>query len=113
MAALAAEALSEDPFSGVVLVFRSKRADRIKLVAWDGSRLVLVWKQAEGGALRGPRAWSPAHAPAPAPDRLSPPLATLPSSHLASYRPAHRPLGVKVTAAAPDCTHPAAPPLPL
>ena len=36
----AAEVLSEDPFSGVVLVFRSKRADRIKLVVWDGSGLV-------------------------------------------------------------------------
>ena len=32
--------MSEDPFSGVVLVFRSKRADRIKLVVWDGSGLV-------------------------------------------------------------------------
>ena len=40
LAALAAEVLSEDPFSGVVLVFRSKRADRIKLVVWDGSGLV-------------------------------------------------------------------------
>ena len=48
LAALAAEMLSEDPFSGVVLVFRSKRADRIKLVVWDGSGLVLVWKQLEG-----------------------------------------------------------------
>jgi transposase len=54
LAALAAEVLSEDPFSGVVLVFRSKRADRIKLVVWDGSGLVLVWKQLEGGAFRWP-----------------------------------------------------------
>ena len=54
LAALAAEILSEDPFSGVVLVFRSKRADRIKLVVWDGSGLVLVWKQLEGGAFRWP-----------------------------------------------------------
>ncbi len=54
LAALAAEVLSEDPFSGAVLVFRSKRADRIKLVVWDGSGLVLVWKQLEGGAFRWP-----------------------------------------------------------
>jgi transposase len=40
LAALAAEMMGEDPFSGVVLVFRSKRADRIKLVVWDGSGLV-------------------------------------------------------------------------
>jgi transposase len=40
LAALAAEMMGEDPFSGVVLVFRSKRADRIKLLVWDGSGLV-------------------------------------------------------------------------
>jgi transposase len=51
---LAAEVLDADPFSGVVLVFRSKRADRIKIVVWDGSGLVLVWKQLEGGAFRWP-----------------------------------------------------------
>ena len=54
LAALAAEMLSEDPFSGVVLLFRSKRADRIKLVVWDGSGLVLVWKHLEAGAFRWP-----------------------------------------------------------
>jgi transposase len=45
LAALAAEVLSADPFSGAVLVFRSRRADRIKILLWDGSGLVLVWKQ--------------------------------------------------------------------
>jgi transposase len=29
--------LDEDLFSGVVLVFRARRADRIKLLVWDGS----------------------------------------------------------------------------
>ncbi|MBP0447738.1 IS66 family insertion sequence element accessory protein TnpB [Roseomonas sp. SSH11] len=42
---LAAEVLGQDPFSGVVLVFRSRRADRIKMLVWDTSGLVLVWKQ--------------------------------------------------------------------
>jgi transposase len=54
LAALAAEVLSEDPFSGVVLVFRSRRADRVKILVWDGSGLVLIWKQLEGGAFRWP-----------------------------------------------------------
>jgi len=45
LAALAAEVLSEDPFSGAVLVFRSRRADRVKILVWDGSGLVLIWKQ--------------------------------------------------------------------
>jgi transposase len=54
LAALAAEVLDADPFSGTVLVFRSRRADRIKILVWDGSGLVLVWKQLEGGAFRWP-----------------------------------------------------------
>jgi transposase len=54
LAALAAEALGADPFSGAVLVFRSRRADRIKILLWDGSGLVLVWKRLEGGAFRWP-----------------------------------------------------------
>jgi transposase len=54
LAALAAEVLGEDPFSGAVLVFRSKRADRIKILVWDGSGLVLVWKRLSAGAFRWP-----------------------------------------------------------
>jgi transposase len=54
LAALAAEVLGAEPFSGVVIVFRAKRADRIKLLVWDGSGVVLVWKQLEGGAFRWP-----------------------------------------------------------
>jgi transposase len=54
LAALAASELGADPFSGAVLVFRSKRSDRVKILAWDDSGLVLVWKQLEGGAFRWP-----------------------------------------------------------
>jgi transposase len=54
LAALAAEMLGEDPFSGVVLVFRAKRGDRVKIVHWDTTGLVLVWKQLEGGSFRWP-----------------------------------------------------------
>jgi transposase len=42
LAALASEKLGQDPFSGIVLVFRAKRADRLKLLFWDGSGLMLV-----------------------------------------------------------------------
>ena len=48
------ETLREDPFSGVVVIFRSKRADRLKMVTWDGSGLVLVWKRLEHSAFRWP-----------------------------------------------------------
>lgn len=54
LAPLVTDVLDADPFSGVVLVFRAKRADRIKIVLWDGSGPVLVRKQLEGGAFRWP-----------------------------------------------------------
>ncbi len=43
LAALVSEQLQLDPFSGVIIIFRSKRADRLKILAWDGSGLVLFW----------------------------------------------------------------------
>ena len=45
LCALVQEALRCDPYSGVIYVFRSKRADRVKLLLWDGSGLVLVSKR--------------------------------------------------------------------
>ena len=54
LAALAKETLAQDPFSGVVLIFRSRRADRVKLLVWDGSGLVLVWKRLEQGTFKWP-----------------------------------------------------------
>jgi transposase len=41
LVALVRETLGHDPFSGTVFVFRSKRADRVKIVAWDGTMSVL------------------------------------------------------------------------
>jgi transposase len=52
LAALAQETLTQDPFSGAVLVFRAKRADRVKLLLWDGSGLVLVSKRLELGPFK-------------------------------------------------------------
>lgn len=43
LAALAAEVLGEDPFSGAVIVFRAKSGDRLKILVWDTSGLVLIW----------------------------------------------------------------------
>jgi transposase len=54
LAALAQEVLAEDPFSGVVIVYRSKRTDRVKILLWDNSGLVLVWKQMQHGSFRWP-----------------------------------------------------------
>jgi transposase len=52
--ALAAQVLCEDPFSGPMIAFGFKRADRIKLLVWDGSGLVLGWKQLTHGGFRWP-----------------------------------------------------------
>jgi transposase len=54
LAAVVREALGEDPFSETIFVFRSKRADRLKILVWDGTGLVLFWKRLEHGAFRWP-----------------------------------------------------------
>jgi transposase len=54
LAALVREALGYDPFCGTIFIFRSKRADRLKILAWDGSGLVLLWKRLEHGAFKWP-----------------------------------------------------------
>ena len=54
LAALVREQLRDDPFSGTIFVFRSKRADRLKILVWDGSGLVLLWKRLEHNAFRWP-----------------------------------------------------------
>ena len=55
LAAVVQTALRQDPFSGTIYVFRSKRADRVKLLVWDGSGLVLVWKRLEASGFKWPR----------------------------------------------------------
>ncbi len=54
LAAVVRESMRTDPFSGVVYVFRAKRADRVKLIFWDGSGVVLVCKRLENGQFRWP-----------------------------------------------------------
>jgi transposase len=54
LAALVQETLAEDPFSGTIFIFRAKRADRVKILTWDGSGLVLFWKRLEHGAFKWP-----------------------------------------------------------
>ena len=55
LAALVKEQMRADPFSGVVYVFRAKRADRIKLIFWDGTGLCLYAKRLEDGQFRWPK----------------------------------------------------------
>jgi len=55
LSALVREIMAADPFSGTVFVFRAKRADRIKLVFWDGTGLCLFAKRLEDGIFRWPK----------------------------------------------------------
>jgi len=40
LAALVKKHLNADPFSGVIFWFRAKRADRVKLIFWNGTGLI-------------------------------------------------------------------------
>jgi transposase len=55
LAAVVQEQLKADPFSGTIYCFRSKRADRVKLVFWDDTGLCLFCKRLEDGKFRWPR----------------------------------------------------------
>jgi transposase len=54
LAPLVRETMKADPFSGAVYVFRAKRADRVKLIHWDGTGVCLFAKRLEDGKFRWP-----------------------------------------------------------
>ena len=47
--------LKLDPHSGVTVVFRSKRGDRLKILVWDGTGMVLIYKVLEVSKFCWPR----------------------------------------------------------
>ena len=55
LAALVRDVMHADPFDGAVYVFRSKRADRVKLVFWDGTGACLFAKRLEDGDFHWPK----------------------------------------------------------
>lgn len=54
LAAVAERELDLDPHCGLVIVFRAKRADRIKVLVWDGTGLVMAYKRLEEGSFAWP-----------------------------------------------------------
>jgi len=54
LVAMVAQALIGDPHCGDIFVFRSKRKDRIKMIVWDGTGMVLVTKWLEEGGFTFP-----------------------------------------------------------
>jgi transposase len=56
LSALVRSQFSEDPLSGTMFVFFSRRADRVRVLYWDRDGYVLVTKRLEKGVYRLP--WS-------------------------------------------------------
>ncbi len=54
LAAVVQNELGLDPHSGIIVVFRAKRGDRIKVLLWDGSGLVMSYKRLEQGKFAWP-----------------------------------------------------------
>jgi transposase len=55
LAALVRDVMQADPFNGAIYVFRAKRADRLKLLFWDGTGVCLFAKKLEDGKFRWPK----------------------------------------------------------
>ena len=55
LAALVQESLAADPFCGTIYVFRAKRANRVKVLWWDGTGICLLAKRLEEGHFQWPR----------------------------------------------------------
>ena len=55
LAAITQQVLGVDPFCGAAFVFRSKRGDRVKVLFWDGSGIVMIYKRLEQGGFAWPK----------------------------------------------------------
>jgi transposase len=44
--------LLKKPFDGAVYVFRAKRVDRLKMIWWDGTGLVMAYRRLEQNAFK-------------------------------------------------------------
>ncbi len=59
LAAIVSSVLRKDLFTGTVFVFRSRRADRLNLLYWDGTGLVMTYKRLEETTFTWPAIFYP------------------------------------------------------
>ena len=55
LASLAQAELGFAPKAGVMVVFRSRRGDRVKVLFWDGNGIVMIYKRLEQGGFAWPK----------------------------------------------------------
>lgn len=55
LASMAQAELGFAPKAGVMVVFRSKRGDRVKVLFWDGSGIVMIYRRLEQGGFAWPK----------------------------------------------------------
>ena len=56
LARMAREVVEQDPLSGHLFVFRSRRGDRLKILYWDHDGLAIWYKRLEKGSFTFPAA---------------------------------------------------------
>lgn len=56
LAGYVAAHLDRDPFDEAIYVFRSRRADRLKMIVWDGTGLMLIMKRLNSKRFVWPKA---------------------------------------------------------
>jgi transposase len=56
LAVLVREFLGQDPMSGHLFLFISRRRDRLKILYWDADGFAMWYKRLEQGTFRSPRA---------------------------------------------------------
>lgn len=52
LSGIVSEVFGDDPLSGHLFVFRSRRGDRLKILVWDRDGFVLWYKRLEKGTFR-------------------------------------------------------------